>query len=232
MQTLNLQRKVSRIDLITGGAVAVMFALSPFGIQSAFAAISTQLDLGDRGAEVTELQTYFSTTPTIYPERLVTGYFGQLTQAAVKRFQTAQGIVSQGTPATTGYGRVGPRTMTVLNAQLAMRDESAPLITSINISAGDRSASIGWTTNEAARGKVYYDTSPIRVSNIFDVTGVFSGEPTVSGILAQYDGIERTAQAVNISGLMQNTTYYYLVVALDSSNNVSVSLPSSFRTNQ
>lgn len=232
MRTLKLQRNMQRADILTSGAIIAMLAFSFFGIQSAYAAITNQLDFGDRGEDVTELQTYFSTTPVIYPERLVTGYFGPLTQAAVRRYQTAHGIVSQGTPVTTGYGRVGPRTMASINAQLAGIDESAPLITGINISSGSTGASIGWTTNESARGKVYYDTSPIRVSNIYDVTGVFSGEPVVSGILAQYDGLERFAQAVNITGLSPNTTYYYLVVALDARNNVSVSLPSSFRTNQ
>lgn len=232
MRTLKLQRNMQRADILTSGAIIAMLAFSFFGIQSAYAAITNQLDFGDRGEDVTELQTYFSTTPVIYPERLVTGYFGPLTQAAVRRYQTAYGIVSQGTPVTTGYGRVGPRTMASINAQLTGRDESAPLISSINVSTGSTSASVGWMTSEGARGKVYYDTSPIRVSNIFDVNGVFSGEPTVSGILAQYDGVERSAQAVNITGLSPNTTYYYLIVVLDSSNNVSVSLPASFRTNQ
>lgn len=232
MRTLKLQRNIERAELLTTGAIIAMLAFSFFGIQSAYAAITSQLDFGDRGAQVTELQTFLATSPSIYPEGLVTGYFGSLTQAAVQRYQAARGIVSQGTPATTGYGRVGPLTMASINAQLIGRDESAPLITNINISAGNTSASVGWMTNDSARGKVYYDTSPIRISNIFDITGVFSGEPVVSGILAQYDGIERSSQAVNITGLSPNTTYYYLVTVFDSSNNVSVSLPASFRTNQ
>ncbi len=39
-----------------------------------------------------------------------TGYFGPLTEAAVKEWQTAAGIVSSGSAATTGFGVVGPRT--------------------------------------------------------------------------------------------------------------------------
>lgn len=39
-----------------------------------------------------------------------TGYFGPVTEAAVRRFQETRGIVSGGTPATTGYGMVGPQT--------------------------------------------------------------------------------------------------------------------------
>ena len=238
MKTLNLQRKVSRIELLTGGTIAVMFALAPFGIQSAFAAISSQLDLGDRGAEVTELQTYLSTTPSIYPERLVTGYFGQLTKAAVERFQTSVGIVSQGTPATTGYGRVGPLTQAAINARLGGGggnvggDVYAPTIKSINVTTDNNGASVTWTASEASMGKVYYSTSPIRISNIFDATGVFSGEPIVTGTLAQYDGLARVTHTVNINNLTSNTTYYYLIVVFDSSKNVSITTPASFRTAQ
>lgn len=80
--------------------------VSILGIQSAHVAIARHLDLGTSGSDVTELQTYLSRSPAIYPEGLVTGYFGQLTKAAVERFQTAQGIAFEGTPTTTGYGRV------------------------------------------------------------------------------------------------------------------------------
>ena len=80
--------------------------VSILGIQSAHVAIARQLDLGTSGSDVTELQTYLSRSPAIYPEGLVTGYFGRLTKAAVERFQTAQGIAFEGTPTTTGYGRV------------------------------------------------------------------------------------------------------------------------------
>ncbi|MBI2035350.1 MAG: peptidoglycan-binding protein [Candidatus Liptonbacteria bacterium] len=60
--------------------------------------------------EVTKLQRYLAADPTLYPEGLVTGYFGSLTQTAVRRFQARNGIVSSGSPATTGYGVLGPKT--------------------------------------------------------------------------------------------------------------------------
>lgn len=44
-----------------------------------------------------------------------TGNYLGLTQAAVQAFQRKYGIVSSGTPATTGYGRVGPLTRAKLN---------------------------------------------------------------------------------------------------------------------
>lgn len=237
MKKINLQRNQSRTSILLGGTMMAMLALSIFGIQSAYAAITSQLDFGDRGSEVTELQTYLATNANIYPSALVTGYFGSLTQAGVQRFQTAQGIVSQGTPATTGYGRVGPLTQTAINAKLVdggdpipSGDVYAPTIKNVNVNTDNNGASITWTASEASLGKVYYSISPISISNIFDSTGVFSGEPVVSGTLAQYDGNARATHTVNINNLTPNTTYYYLVVVFDETKNVSITSPAFFRT--
>ncbi|MDO8524601.1 MAG: sortase [bacterium] len=89
--------------------IAVFF-VSFFGIQNANAAITSQLDLGSSGTNVVELQTYFAIN--------ITGYFDSFTQSATQKFQTEQGIVSSGNPETTGYGRVGPRTMLRINSLL------------------------------------------------------------------------------------------------------------------
>ncbi len=51
----------------------------------------------------------------IYPEAIYSGYYGSLTEHAVKLFQRKYNIVSSGTPFTTGYGRVGWATMAKLN---------------------------------------------------------------------------------------------------------------------
>ena len=76
---------------------------------------SKTLRRGSSGSEVTTLQTFLKTMPDVYPEGLTTGYFGALTEKAVQRFQAKHGIISSGTPGTSGYGLVGPRTRNVLN---------------------------------------------------------------------------------------------------------------------
>jgi hypothetical protein len=43
-----------------------------------------------------------------------TTYFGSMTKAAVQRFQCDKGIACTGSEATTGYGKVGPRTRAAL----------------------------------------------------------------------------------------------------------------------
>lgn len=67
-----------------------------------------QLKFGSTGSEVTTLQTVLKGDATIYPEGLVTGYFGSLTEKAVKAFQARYGIDQ--------VGQVGPITRVKLNS--------------------------------------------------------------------------------------------------------------------
>jgi peptidoglycan hydrolase-like protein with peptidoglycan-binding domain len=65
---------------------------------------------GSSGTDVTLLQQFLARDKSVYPEGAITGTYGPLTETAVKRFQAKNGIASSGTPGTTGYGAVGPRT--------------------------------------------------------------------------------------------------------------------------
>jgi hypothetical protein len=72
---------------------------------------SQDLYYGMTSPEVECLQQYLANLENnIYPEKLVTGYFGPLTQAAVQRYQEFKGII------TTGY--FGPLTRTAVNQSL------------------------------------------------------------------------------------------------------------------
>ncbi len=64
--------------------------------------------------EVTKLQQFLAQDSSIYPSRLVTGYFGPMTETAVQRWQATHGVVSSGSADTTGYGYVGPKTRTAI----------------------------------------------------------------------------------------------------------------------
>jgi len=58
---------------------------------------SQDLTYGMTSPEVKCLQQFLANLgPAIYPEKLVTGYYGPLTQAAVKRYQALRGIVATG----------------------------------------------------------------------------------------------------------------------------------------
>jgi len=75
------------------------------------------LSFGMRNDEVRQLQEFLvSQGSDIYPEGLVTGYFGDMTLRAVGRFQIANGIVNSASD--SGYGVVGPRTRAKINSIL------------------------------------------------------------------------------------------------------------------
>src|SRR3989344_1931001 len=75
------------------------------------------LSKGTENADVKRLQTLLNSDPDtrvsssgIGSSGNETNFFGAATENAVKKFQAKYGIVSSGTPATTGYGAVGPAT--------------------------------------------------------------------------------------------------------------------------
>lgn len=76
--------------------------------------LSSTLGLGSRGSEVSALQQFLAQYPSIYPEGLVSGYFGALTQQAVQRLQAAHGVISSGDAISTGYGLVGFHTRSLI----------------------------------------------------------------------------------------------------------------------
>lgn len=78
-----------------------------------FAQTSATLQVGSSGAAVTNLQNILKTNPAIYPQGLVTGYFGPATQGAIKKLQAQYSL-----PQT---GVVDPTTLQVIfpsNVQL------------------------------------------------------------------------------------------------------------------
>lgn len=207
---MNLLTRIPR-NKISG--VATLFATSLLAIvfilpyQANAALLTQQLDLGDSNQDVSSLQAFLATNSSIYPEGLVTGYFGQLTFRAVARYQAANGLPS--------VGRVGPQTLSLINSQMAgggggggstTGDISAPIIYPENVKIATTTATISWTTNEAARSRVMYGTSwPF----------LFSTAPSISA-----NGYGSTA-SITLGGLQSKATYHYVLESIDASGNVS-----------
>lgn len=199
-----------------GFALAVAFAM--MSALPAFAAeITSSLSAGSTGADVTTLQTYLASDSTLYPEGLITGYYGSLTQAAVVRFQARYGISQTGT--------VGPITRAKLHSLMAgssggiSGDVWAPIMTTESVATSQNSATISWTTTEPAQSKVYYAT--------FWPIWPWS---TVPGSQAA-DVTMDTSSSIMLSGLSPNTLYYYMRESVDPSGNIMWTVASTFRTN-
>jgi len=215
---------------IVGAVIALSFVFSFFmPVDASAALLYRQLDLGARGSDVSDLQTFLSTNISIYPSGLVTGYFGQLTKAGIERFQTANGIVSAGTPASTGYGRVGPATMSVINQQMGgvstSGDKYAPVISSLLLSYTNTAITMNWNTSESSSAIVYYSTTPISM-----IEGSATSAITVSGSSLLVHADLRSTHSATITGLQPNTTYFYVVYSRDGAGNETITWPSSFHT--
>ncbi len=94
--------------------VAASSAPAPQSVVSGGAQTRT-LHKGMSGGDVLGLQLLLA-AKNLLPATSVTGYFGSITEGIIQAFQVQEGIVATGTPATTGYGAVGPRTLASLSA--------------------------------------------------------------------------------------------------------------------
>lgn len=93
-----------------GMAVATADTTSSVPVADAVKRIDQSIGFGSRSDATTYLQQVLASDPTLYPEGIVSGYYGTLTRRAVERFQVRYGIAFAGTPETTGFGHAGPKT--------------------------------------------------------------------------------------------------------------------------
>ncbi len=211
---------------VLASLLAAPLALALFAGVAYADTLTRQLDQGMSGADVSSLQTFLAQDNTIYPQGLVTGFFGPLTFAAVSNFQSRNGIAT--------VGRVGPITLAAINEQMGSGmsgttsstvegagkatnvGATQPILSSLAVTSTTNSATVTWTSSVPATAKVWYSTNPS-----FNVNTAPSA--TTAGFT--------TAENVVISNLQGNTTYYYAVESLDAQGNFSWSqVGNSFKT--
>jgi peptidoglycan hydrolase-like protein with peptidoglycan-binding domain len=207
------------VALLAGTILVIGFAL-PYTADAAL--LTQQLDFGMTNPDVASLQTFLAQDPTIYPQGLVTSYFGLLTKAAVSNFQVRNGIAA--------VGRVGPITLLAINNQMGGYSDTTegagkvvhygvpqPILSNINVLHMSNSATITWNSNVLATARVMYSTVwPFGYRNAPSIT-------SSTGV--------STTQSVTLSNLQSNTTYFYVVESLDSQGNFSWSRNgASFKT--
>lgn len=234
-QILSINRKADPLALGWVFAIAILVC-SAFAIANAqsVSSIATQLELGDSGPGVSALQTFLAADAAVYPEGLVTGYYGALTEAAVERYQCKNGIVCQGDAASTGYGRAGPSTLAKIQSQQGtsgggvslppvgfptLLDISAPILSQPTSAIVGTTASIHWTTNELAHSRVRYATVPPALS-----------QASFDAMASVYDPTFDTSSDVTLSGLLPHTTYHYVIESDDAVGNVQYGIDHSFTT--
>jgi peptidoglycan hydrolase-like protein with peptidoglycan-binding domain len=209
-------------NLLTSSITAL--ALVAFSIPSVtFAEIlNRELQLGMSGNDVSLVQTHLGKDSTIYPQGLVTGYFGSLTKSAVSNFQARNGIAT--------VGRIGPVTLQALNAQMAGGGSViigmggiAPTLSSVNVNTSRNSAVVNWSANQNTKDVVYYSTNQL-------ATTEREHSVDVVGSVAMTDANFRSSHSVSIANLQANTTYYYMIYTTNQSGDVSVTVPTTFQT--
>lgn len=242
--------------------------------QQTVATLISTLKQGDTSGNVKILQALLAADPGIYPEGIISGYFGGFTAQAVKRFQKKHGLEQ--------VGNVGPKTLRLLNQLFASTtserngdddddgdddsdshgkgkgrnkvaichkasstitvgapallahirhgdtlgacsgtgttppDTTAPVISSVVVSPiASTTATVLWSTNEAATSKVYYGTtSPVNLGTALSV---------VNTSLV-------TVHTLGLTGLTASSTVYFVVESKDASNNAATTSTASFVT--
>lgn len=199
--------------------LALVLAISP--ILTSAAMLTRQLEIGMRGIDVSTLQTFLAQDRTIYPQGLVTGYFGSLTKSAVSNFQARNGIST--------VGRVGPQTLAVINAQMnggTVSNNTMRVIGQLSLSTSNNQATMSWNTSEGTTAAVYYGTNPLTLTEATD----YSPFTITGGSVAVLNSDLRTSHSGTITGLNSNTNYYYVVYVKDAQGNESITLPATFQT--
>lgn len=207
-----LSSKATRYLVLSIVGVVSMLTLG-LAVKANAATLTRQLQQGMSGADVSALQAFLAKDPTIYPQGLVTGYYGTLTTSAVSKFQAKNGIST--------VGRVGPVTMVAINAQMN-GDNMAPSINSTTVNTTNSTATINWNTNENSSAVVYYGTNYPSLTEGANVS--IGGSST----LAHTD--LRSSHSATLSSLNSNTTYYYVLYVRDAEGNESISWPATFKT--
>lgn len=112
LQVQQLKADLDKVRAVQGEAGILERAAEPQAIPEF---TRSSLKQSDRNADVERLQEFFALDPAIYPEGLVTGFFGGLTSAAVERFKAKHGITGEPT------GQAGPKTLTKVRELLSER---------------------------------------------------------------------------------------------------------------
>ena len=87
--------------------------------------LTRNLSFGSRGNDVVQLQTFLIAQGHLAAGN-DTGYYGRLTESAVKKFQCKEMNLCSGSAFSNGYGAVGPKTRAAIAASCATQQTTQP----------------------------------------------------------------------------------------------------------
>lgn len=109
--------------------------------------LARTLKEGTQGSDVAALQLFLSQDHYVQFTGGVSGYFDPATTLALQRYQAAYGIVSYGSPGTTGYGVAGPATRASIAAVCA-RNTYVTTVPPIIVPITGSNGQLGYSTGE------------------------------------------------------------------------------------
>ncbi|MCF7835641.1 MAG: hypothetical protein K9M15_00775 [Candidatus Marinimicrobia bacterium] len=135
------------------------------------------------GGDVTRLQKYLAQDSSVYPESIISGYYGILTEVAVKKWQCKHDVVCSGTASSMGYGVFGPSSRNKLNELCGVTSTSyqeEPESAQRSSSSESATSSVG-TTRAATLSEFWAGKAYLGESEYIPFSGTPSG-----GISANY----------------------------------------------
>lgn len=224
-------------------------------------ALARDLKEGMSSEDVRALQELLAADREVYPEGIVSGYFGPLTAKAVKKFQMKHGIEA--------VGMVGPKTRAKLNTLVGDTEFAckawghliAPgYLKKVGSATVDLSKCSkvppGITKNLAGRATTTATSTDTRApkitglvhSNVASTTAEVKWRTDEKASAAVWYSIDSdvidgadlktvsrssllTSHVIELTNLATSTQYYYLAVAKDAAGNTATSSIANFTTN-
>ncbi|MFA5876736.1 MAG: peptidoglycan-binding domain-containing protein [Candidatus Paceibacterota bacterium] len=163
-----LQRLLLEVDQVRQELIVAQSAVRPQLSKTALCVqLSRTLSVGisdkETGGDVTKLQKALAEDRTLYPEGLVTGYFGPATQSAVKRLQVRENILPS-TASSLSSGVVESATRAFLASRCGTTTQNST-------TSGTTVRPTLTESLEAALATISLDTMPASTSTMATISG-------------------------------------------------------------
>lgn len=178
--------------------------------------LTKNLSQGMRDSQVSILQGWLKTLPGVYPEGIVSGYFGSLTRAAVVRYQASKGIAQ--------VGLVGPQTRGALNAQFS----GGVVVTPGTPPVSGSQVGVSLAPTTPASGVAPKGSTGVKMTSV-NFTAPVSGQVVITDVVVHrggvgaatdfsqvylYDGSSRLTSGRTVNSSTNNSEFHNLAIVV------------------